>query len=340
MLKKYVLFLLILFNCLLLFGCSCGSSSDSGSEDSSAKSIVLDQAAVEQEAKALQTSLQPAQSLVIKPEPSGKAVEENQYARIDYSNASEGYVMVQYTAASDKKLKSQVVGPSTTYTYTLTQGEWTVFPLSDGNGSYQIKVYENIEGTRYVQVLSTDVTVSLQDEFAPFIRPNQYVNYENAVNTIATANVLTRDLTDILDKVNVIYHYIVETIDYDYEKAATVESGYLPDLDAVLAAKKGICFDYASLMTGMFRSQGIPCKLVVGYAGTTYHAWISVWSEDTGWIDGAVYFNGTSWQLLDPTFAATSGTTSASSNTNSATGSPSDSAPVGDGVNYTTKYIY
>ena len=324
MLKKYTLFLLILLTFLLLFGCS---SSDQESEDSSAKSIVLDQAAVEQEAKALQTTLQPAQSLVIKPEPSGKAVEENQYARIDYSNASEGYVMVQYTAASDKKLKSQVVGPSTTYTYTLTQGEWTVFPLSDGNGSYQIKVYENIEGTRYVQVLSADVTVSLEDEFAPFIRPNQYVNYENAVNTIATANVLTRDLTDILEKVNVIYHYIVENIDYDYEKAATVESGYLPDLDAVLEAKKGICFDYASLMTGMFRSQGIPCKLVVGYAGTTYHAWISVWSEDTGWIDGAVYFNGTSWQLLDPTFAATSS-------------SSEDSSLVGDGVNYTTKYIY
>ena len=80
-------------------------------------------------------------------------------------------------------------------------------------------------------------------------------------------------------------------------------------------------------MTGMFRSQGIPCKLVVGYAGTTYHAWISVWSEDTGWIDGAVYFNGTSWQLLDPTFAATSS-------------SSEDSSLVGDGVNYTTKYIY
>ena len=336
MLKKYILFLLIFLTVFLLFGCSCGSSSEEDSQDSAAKSIVLDQAAVEQEAKALQTSLQPAQSLVIKPEASGKAVEENQYAKVDYSNASEGYVMVQYTAASDKKLKSQVVGPSTTYTYSLTQGEWTVFPLSDGNGSYQIKVYENIEGTRYVQVLSADIQVSLQDEFAPFIRPNQYVNYENAVNTIATANVLTRDLTDVLDKVTVIYHYIVETIDYDYEKAATVESGYLPDLDAVLADKKGICFDYASLMTGMFRSQGIPCKLVVGYAGTTYHAWISVWSEDTGWIDGAVYFNGTSWQLLDPTFAATSGSTSSANDSNSA----DNSAPVGDGVNYTTKYIY
>ena len=34
-------------------------------------------------------------------------------------------------------------------------------------------------------------------------------------------------------------------------------------------------------MTGMLRSQGIPSKLVVGYAGTAYHAWISVWTEET-----------------------------------------------------------
>ena len=325
MLKKYLLFLLVFVCCFLLFGCGDKDSSNDASDSSSTtQTLFLDAAAVEQEAKLLQDSLQPAQSNVIKPEASGTAVESNEYATVDYSHASDGYIMVQYTASSEEKLKSQVIGPSTTYTYNLVADEWTVFPLSDGNGNYQIKVYENIEGTRYVQLLSVDISVTLQDEFAPFIRPNQYVNYENAVNTIATATVLTRDLTDMLTKVEVIYHYIVENIEYDYEKAAIVESGYLPDLDAVLEAKKGICFDYASLMTGMFRSQGIPCKLVVGYAGTTYHAWISVWSETTGWIDGAVYFNGTSWQLLDPTFAATTANTEL----------------VGDGVNYTTKYIY
>ena len=32
-------------------------------------------------------------------------------------------------------------------------------------------------------------------------------------------------------------------------------------------------------MTAMLRSQNIPCKLVVGCAGTTYHAWIDVYVE-------------------------------------------------------------
>ena len=69
----------------------------------------------------------------------------------------------------------------------------------------------------------------------------------------------------------IIYNYVVNNFTYDKQQAATVKSGYLPVLDNVLAAKKGICFDYAGLMTGMLRSLGVPCKLVVGYAGTAYH---------------------------------------------------------------------
>ena len=96
----------------------------------------------------------------------------------------------------------------------------------------------------------------------------------------------------------------MKNLKYDTKKAKTVQSGYLPDLDKVLAKKKGICFDYAALMTGMLRSQGVPCKLVVGYAGSAYHAWISVWSEDT------------------------------------AKNSASIKKFVGDGSNYSPKYLY
>ena len=95
-----------------------------------------------------------------------------------------------------------------------------------------------------------------------------------------------------------------------------------------LTTKKGICFDYASLMAGMLRSQGVPCKLVVGYAGTAYHAWISVWSAETGWVDGAIYFDGSVWQRMDPTFASSS------------KGSEAIMQYIGDGKNYSVKYVY
>lgn len=262
------------------------------------------------------------------PVASGVSVKKNSKAEIDYSNTKDGYVMARFTASTTKRLKVQVAGPSTTYSYDLPAGVWVTFPLSDGDGTYKVMVAENTSGTKYAVVVSVSFKVALEDEFAPFIRPNQYVDYASAPNTIKKAAELTKDVTDPLEKVAKVYDYVVKTLTYDKEKAKNVKSGYLPVLDTVLEEKKGICFDYAALMAGMLRSQGVPCKLVVGYAGKAYHAWINVWTEESGWVDGVIYFDGTTWQRMDPTFASS--------------GKRSDSIMkyIGDGSNYTVKYLY
>ena len=78
---------------------------------------------------------------------------------------------------------------STTYTYNISKDNWTTLPLSDGNGSYTIKLYRHIEGNSYAVITTLkDCAVRMNDEFAPFIRPNQYVNYENATLTMETAS--------------------------------------------------------------------------------------------------------------------------------------------------------
>ena len=182
--------------------------------------------------------------------------------------------------------------------------EWTTFPLSDGNGTYTVGVYINVTGNKYAVVMTAEITAEMADEFVPFLRPNQYVNYTVAPDTMALGAQLCVGLEHPLEKVAAVYDHVVHHFSYDYEKAKNVTSGYLPELDAVLAEQKGICFDYAALMTAMLRSQEVPCKLVVGYAGTVYHAWISVWTEENGWIDGAIFFDGHTWKRMDPTFAS------------------------------------
>ena len=62
----------------------------------------------------------------------------------------------------------------------------------------------------------------------------------------------------------------------------------LPDIDEVMRRKQGICFDYSSLMAAMLRSQRIPTRLEFGYAGDAYHAWITTYIEDEGWINGII----------------------------------------------------
>lgn len=307
----------------------CGSSAEVQAETQTIAYVEeVELAVLEDEAIALSEAPVIPVYQILAAEASGTLVKKTAKATIDYSNTGDGYVMVNYTAATTKKLKVQVKGPTTTYTYNLNQGQWTVFPLSDGNGTYTVKVFENTTGNKYSAVSSVDVNVTLKDEFAPFLRPNQYVDFTAESKIVAKAAELTAGKTTNLEKVAAIYDYVIKNTTYDKEKAATVAAGYLPVLDTVLETKKGICFDYAALMTGMLRSQGIPCKLVIGYAGTVYHAWINVWNEEAGWVDAAVYFNGTTWQRMDPTYASTSKQ------------SAEVMAFIGDSNNYTTKYIY
>jgi len=304
----------------------CGSK-EVEPEDVFVEKLSIEYTIFEDEAVALSEAPSAPTSMLLA-EPSGEKVKKSGNAVIDYSNTTDGYVMVQYTGQTTRRLKAQVKGPATTYTYNVTPGKWETFPLSDGNGSYQISLFENVSGSKYALVQSISQSVTLADEFAPFLRPNQYVDYSAASTAVAKAEELTKNTENAMQKVAAVYDFVVGNLTYDREKAATVQSGYLPVLDSVLAAKKGICFDYAALMTGMLRSQSVPCKLVVGYAGTAYHAWINVWSEESGWINGAVYFDGNTWQRMDPTFAS------------SANQSKSIMAYIGDGKNYTVKYLY
>ena len=282
---------------------------------------------VEAEAEALEEAPPPPVAVVLVAEAPGEQEERCDAAVIDYSNTQDGYVMVRYLMPSESRLKVLVKGPDTTYSYNLPVDEWTVFPLSDGNGYYQIGVYQNVSGTKYAKVLAAETEVSMSDEFAPFLRPNQYVNYTEATLAVSKGLEITTGYEAPLDKVAAVYDYVVSNLSYDYERAATVKSGYIPDLDQVLEEKKGICFDYAALMTAMLRSQQIPCKMVFGYAGEIYHAWISVWTEENGWIDGAIFFDGNTWKRMDPTFAS------------SAAGDSSIMDYIENG-SYTAKYLY
>lgn len=258
----------------------------------------------------------------------GTLEKTNYEATIDYSNSSRGYVMAVYNRDSTAKIKCQVKGPTTTYTYNLVPDEWAALPLSDGDGNYKVSVYRNTTGNKYATVLSATFNVTLDNAFEPFLHSNQYVNFAQAYTTQEKAADLIDGETDALKQIELVYDFVVNTLTYDHEKAATVQSGYLPDLDAVLAAEKGICFDYAALMAGMLRSQGVPCKLVVGYAGTVYHAWISVYSPEQGWIDGAIFFDGLEWRRMDPTFASSSHS------------SASILDYINDDSHYTAKYLY
>lgn len=269
----------------------------------------------------------PAGSDVRTPVASGSVTHGNGRATIDASNTSNGYVMIKYTGGQSR-IKIQIA-KSTTYTYDLNaRNTYEVFPFTEGNGTYSIKIFENVSGNQYAQVMSQNISVSLADEFAPFLTPNQYVNFSNGSAAVNKGAELAASAADEIGVVANVYNYVINNITYDTAKAASVQSGYLPNVDQVLAQKTGICFDYAALMTAMLRSQDIPTKLVIGYSGGLYHAWVNVYIDNIGWVDNFIYFDGHNWSLMDPTFASSGGQ------------SESIKQYIGNGSNYQAKYTY
>lgn len=259
----------------------------------------------------------------------GEQITENEQSVIDYSNASKGYVRVMYKQATSSKLKAQVTSPKgLTYTYDLKAKTWATFPFTEGDGAYTVGVYKHVVDTSYSPVNSATFEVKLSSAMAPYLVANQYVNYTSSTKCVKKAKELCKKSKTEMDKVKQVYNWTIKYYSYDKKKAQTVQSGYLPNLDQVYKKKKGICFDYASTMTAMLRSQGVPTKLVIGYAGSAYHAWINVYSKKKGWITSAIYFDGEHWNLMDPTFASSSKESS------------SVMKFIGDGKNYKEKYAY
>ena len=242
---------------------------------------------------------------VLKPEASGEDVYSNDDAAIDASNASEGYVMVKYTGSASKVRMLIETPAGNTYNYLMDlDGNYDVYPLSEGSGTYKIGVYENLHDDQYAAAFTQSVNVTLKDEYSMFLYPNAYVNFDSNTKAVKKGQELAASANSDIEVVQNVYHYIIDNITYDYDKAETVQSGYIPNVDETLDTGTGICFDYASLMGAMLRSQGIPTRLEIGYAGTEYHAWVSIYTDETGWIDSIIEFDGAKWTLLDPTLGS------------------------------------
>lgn len=225
---------------------------------------------------------------------------------LDISNISQGY-LTAISDSKDSKMNVQLITEdSVTYSYSIGPGESAVIPFSSGSGTYQIYCYQQIDGTQYAALFGDTLEIQLENEFLPFLYPNQYVDFAPDSKVSKLALSIAPEAAADITVLQAIYEHVTQTLTYDPVFAQNVTTGYLPDIDEVLTSQKGICFDYAALTAAMLRIRGIPCKLQIGYAGTIKHAWISVYIRSKGWIDKAIEFSGDSWSRMDPTFDSNS----------------------------------
>ena len=247
-----------------------------------------------------------ASSKMLVPTINQSVVIKNEYVHIDVSSAPEGYIAVRYKG-SKSGAKLQIYKNSySVYTYDLKSGkDYEYFPFSDGDGYYTIAIYEPVAYTRYKPVYSVEVNVMLRNSNSPFLYPSQFVDFNTSSRIVYLSNSLAQGCKNDVEIINSIYSYVATNISYDYAKYDTLSSGYVPSPDQVLKEGKGICFDFAALMTAMLRAQGIPAKLEMGtYSNGSYHAWVSVYASNPSEVKGSGSING-NWCLVDPTLAST-----------------------------------
>jgi len=120
----------------------------------------------------------------------------------------------------------------------------------------------------------------------------------------AEAQRITAEQTNAYDKAEAIQNYL-RTLTYDERIPFPPE-----DRDRVdwflFDLKRGYCDYFASAMVVMLRSQGVPARLVSGYAGGEYNAETGRYEVRQNvahtWVE--VYFPGYGWQRFEPTPAA------------------------------------
>jgi transglutaminase-like putative cysteine protease len=107
-----------------------------------------------------------------------------------------------------------------------------------------------------------------------------------------TADVFT-DGRGVVGSVQHLCHRIFNEFQFD-----NTFSDLSTPLHSVLAARRGVCQDFAHVSCAALRSVGLPARYVSGYIETmpppgeprlvgvdASHAWCSVWAGDLGWLD-------------------------------------------------------
>lgn len=202
---------------------------------------------------------------------------------INIDKLNKGVVGVSCNVNPKQRMKVIIQKGQSKYTYDINNG-YQQFPLQMGNGSYTITCYKNVGGKSYAMVQQKKVDINLKNNEVVYLNSIQPIEWEINDVPIKFASNLTEGITKEYTQITNLYKHMVETgYAYDTDKISRIPTTYIPDIEDTYKNKSGICYDFSSLYGAMLRSQGIPTKLVKGYAKgiEEYHAWNEVYDSAT-----------------------------------------------------------
>ncbi len=176
--------------------------------------------------------------------------------------------------------------------------QWQPILLTLGAGKYKLSVYEAGLYDWPVRLLfetffeMADAPADTQLALLSSLHTNMDANPE----TVALAQSLCQDAKTDLEKVTLLWNWLMKHASYDKQLSKSIQFSEIPDGDAFIRGEKGICSDYAAFMAVGLRAVNVPAKHVYGKNLRTgnQHAWNEVY------LDGR-------WQIIDATMAQSRG---------------------------------
>ena len=221
--------------------------------------------------------------------------------KVDSSNKEKGLLVISITGTEAEeqikgnKIAMNIIGPKggtvEKYGYTIVAESITI-PLVYGLGEYTVEIGQTqANGTRKL-IFKEKIKVDKIDEMAMYTASVLLVNYTASEKAIKAFKEISDKKTKETEKIDSVFYEIINNYSYDNDKAKEISKKpppvYYPVIDLIYNAKKGVCFDYASIFAGAMRNIGIPTRLVMGYSkdigkGVEYHAWNEIYI-DKKWI--------------------------------------------------------
>jgi len=180
---------------------------------------------------------------------------------------------------------------------------------ADGNvlaeytlGAYQkLTVVAKVEGqARYrdYNLTASGTKKDIPSALLPtYTRSTRYWPTDGAVAQAAKS--VVKPDAKVADNVHAVYRYVIDKLSYNNEKIKfNVRQGAAK---ALANPNNAVCLEYADLMIAMLRSQGIPARMVVGYAyAGSLKASPEVADSLHSWVEA--YVPGIGWMTVDPTW--------------------------------------
>jgi hypothetical protein len=180
-------------------------------------------------------------------------------------------------------------------------GEFVTIRMAEGDPTARLPrgIVSNYEVTSWAPRMTVQELEADSTHYPPEIAA-RYLQLPDSLpgRVIDLAERMTRDAASPYEKALRIQEYLRATYPYKLDAPAPPRNRDVVDY-FLFDAPGGFCSYYASAMVVMLRSQGVPARLVVGFATGDYdgrllkyrvpakaaHAWVEVYFPTYGWIE-------------------------------------------------------